>query len=83
VGAEVVRQALKGNIRAARYWLSTHGGPEWQERRVLAGDPAQPIAIRDVTQMSDAEIDGELAELEQCEAQAAMARKRIARLPVN
>jgi hypothetical protein len=83
VGAEVVRQALKGNIRAARYWLSTHGGPEWQERRVLAGDPSQPIAIRDVTAMSDAEIEEELAELEQQEATALMARKTARGLPVN
>jgi len=30
IGAAVVREALAGNVAAQRYWLVTHGGPEWQ-----------------------------------------------------
>jgi hypothetical protein len=30
VGMTVLRKALKGNMNAARYWLMTHGGPEWR-----------------------------------------------------
>jgi hypothetical protein len=30
VGVGVLRKALKGNMNAARYWLMTHGGPEWK-----------------------------------------------------
>jgi len=50
VGASVVKAALAGNIYAAKYWLSTHGGPEWKviEGRQIGGMPdAPPIAISD------------------------------------
>jgi hypothetical protein len=30
VGLSVLRKAMKGNMNAARYWLMTHGGPEWR-----------------------------------------------------
>ena len=30
VGIAVVRQALAGNMTAAKYWLDRHGGPAWQ-----------------------------------------------------
>jgi hypothetical protein len=30
IGNVVVREALGGNIAAARYWLDRHGGPLWQ-----------------------------------------------------
>ena len=30
IGAAVVREAMAGNVAAQRYWLVTHGGPEWQ-----------------------------------------------------
>ena len=30
VGFVVVKEALAGNMSAARYWLQTHGGPDWQ-----------------------------------------------------
>ena len=30
IGSVVVREALAGNMSAARLWLSTHGGPQWQ-----------------------------------------------------
>jgi hypothetical protein len=48
VGGSVVRAALNGNIYAAKYWLSTHGGPEWRvvEGRVLGGmEDAVPIPV--------------------------------------
>jgi hypothetical protein len=35
--------ALAGNISAIRYWLSTHGGPEWRaSRTVWENDDAPP-----------------------------------------
>jgi hypothetical protein len=43
IGASIVRQALAGNINAARYWLSTHGGPEWRE---IGGFDVAPISVR-------------------------------------
>lgn len=30
VGMTVLRKALRGNMNAARFWLMTHGGPEWR-----------------------------------------------------
>ena len=30
MGASVVREGLKGNVMAARYWLQTHAGDEWK-----------------------------------------------------
>lgn len=48
VGASIVKAALNGNIYAGKYWLSTHGGPEWKiiEGRMLGGlDGAPPIAV--------------------------------------
>jgi hypothetical protein len=30
IGLALVRSALAGNVAAARYWLITHGGPEWR-----------------------------------------------------
>jgi hypothetical protein len=49
VGAAIVQQALNGNVHAAKYWLSTHGGPEWKivEGRQIGGMPgADPIPIQ-------------------------------------
>lgn len=48
VGSAVVRAAKMGNMVAAKYWLSTHGGPEWRaiEARQIGGLPdAPPIPI--------------------------------------
>jgi hypothetical protein len=47
IGASVVRQALAGNINAASYWLSTHGGPEWRltERHEIGGFDGAPISV--------------------------------------
>jgi hypothetical protein len=33
IGAVVVREALAGNISAARYWLNSHGGLDWRVPR--------------------------------------------------
>jgi hypothetical protein len=30
ISATLVRSALAGNVLAQRYWLATHGGPEWR-----------------------------------------------------
>jgi hypothetical protein len=30
MGGTVVREGLKGNIAAAKYWLTTHAGDEWK-----------------------------------------------------
>lgn len=30
MGAALVREGLAGNVAAQRYWLGTHGGPEWR-----------------------------------------------------
>ena len=30
MGASLVREGLAGNVAALRYWLGTHGGPEWR-----------------------------------------------------
>jgi hypothetical protein len=49
MGAAVVRAGLNGNVFAMKYWLCTHGGPEWRvvEGRQIGGLPdALPIPIR-------------------------------------
>lgn len=48
MGVAIVRAGLAGNILAAKYWLATHGGPEWRitERREISGiEGAAPIAV--------------------------------------
>jgi hypothetical protein len=48
IGGSVVRQALAGNMIAARFWLSCHGGDRWKvvERREIGGlEGAPPIAV--------------------------------------
>jgi len=86
VGAVIVREALRGNINAAGYWLATQGCPEWRisETRVLAGYAENPVVVRrDLTAMSDEEIARELEELPERERDAASdeARERTAALP--
>lgn len=51
VGAAVVKAALAGNMFAARYWLATHGGPEWRvtEGRLIGGLSDAPPVPLDVT----------------------------------
>lgn len=48
MGAALVRTGLAGNVTAQRYWLATHGGPEWRivEGRQIGGlEGAPPIDI--------------------------------------
>jgi hypothetical protein len=58
MGAALVRAGLAGNVGALRYWLSTHGGPEWRttERREISG-------TLDLTEISLEELERELATL--------------------
>jgi hypothetical protein len=85
VGATVVRSALAGNMFAAKYWLATHGGPEWRytEGRTIAGDPdAPPIRVKmDVDQMTEAEIQAELEAIREKRRIAAEARAMAESLP--
>lgn len=45
VGYTVVKEALAGNMAAARFWLQTHGGPSWQLPKEAPG--ADPETSRD------------------------------------
>jgi hypothetical protein len=47
MGAAVVRAGLAGNVNAARYWLTCHGGERWRvtERREIGGFDGAPIAV--------------------------------------
>jgi hypothetical protein len=48
MGAAIVRAGLGGNMFAAKYWLSTHGGPDWKvvEGREIGGlDGAPPLLV--------------------------------------
>lgn len=54
IGAAIVSAALGGNMFAAKYWLSTHGGPEWRvvESRLLGGDGSgMPISVNTESQV--------------------------------
>ena len=55
VGVGVLRKALKGNMNAARYWLMTHGGPEW---RLTKGDGAVEAALFAAQQPQGNPADG-------------------------
>ncbi len=59
----IVRAANAGSWGAARYWLMTHGGPEWRltNRLALSGDVA---LRREFGAMSTAEIDAALDALD-------------------
>jgi len=81
--AAIARAANNGHWGAAKYWLATQGGPEWRvtENRTIGGDPdAPPIRIA-VTQMTDADIDRELAELDQREQVATETRTLAEAVP--
>jgi hypothetical protein len=43
IGTAVVRSAMNGNVGAQKYWLGTHGGPEWRVPRELQGDLTDPM----------------------------------------
>jgi hypothetical protein len=70
---------------AAKYWLATHGGPEWRysEGRTISGDPnAPPVRVKmDVDAMTEAEIEAELAEIRRLRQVAAEARAMVENLP--
>ena len=63
IGVALVRAALAGNVAAAKYWLSTHGGPEWRisERREIVGRLDTSLADR-----STEDLQRELATMRQC-----------------
>lgn len=44
VGITVLRKALRGNMNAARFWLTTHGGPEWRQATKDAAADAMAFA---------------------------------------
>lgn len=39
VGYAMVKEALAGNVAAARYWLQSHGGPAWRIPKENAYQP--------------------------------------------
>lgn len=44
IGAAVVRSAMSGNIAAQKYWLGTHGGPEWRvPKEEQGGELIDPV----------------------------------------
>jgi hypothetical protein len=58
MGSAVVRAGLNGNMIAARYWLSTHGGPAWRitEGRTIGGMEGGlpiPLELRVVVYLPD------------------------------
>jgi hypothetical protein len=81
----IVAAAEAGCWGAARYWLMTHGGPEWRltERHTLAGDPVHPLRVttRQVGSMTDEEIEAELRALDEQEQAAAELQVMAATLP--
>jgi hypothetical protein len=55
MGAAIVRAGLAGNVFAAKYWLSTHGGVQWRvvEGRQIGGlEGAPPISIEAATKVT-------------------------------
>lgn len=42
IGYAVVKEALAGNMAAARFWLTTHGGKQWQMPKEAYPDPVNP-----------------------------------------
>lgn len=46
VSAAVVRQALQGNINAAKFYLACFGGPEWKQQPVEGAAGETTIVVR-------------------------------------
>ena len=67
MGAAVVKAGLAGNMFAARYWLSCHGGPEWRaiEARQISGTLGT-----DLSAVSTEALEQELAALRRKQAAA-------------
>ena len=64
--SSILQAARAGQWGAARYWLATHGGPEWRWT-----DPDAPLmrvglssSGTDLNRLSDDEVRRQLAELE-------------------
>jgi hypothetical protein len=45
MGATLVRTALNGNVNAMKFWLATHGGPEWRVPKDPNSDAAATAAL--------------------------------------
>lgn len=48
LGARLVQLGMAGNVHALKYWLATHGGPEWRvvEGRQIGGlEGGAPIPL--------------------------------------
>jgi hypothetical protein len=82
MGAALVRAGMGGNVFALRYWLATHGGPEWREsRHIEVADAPSMVNGRDVRDMSAAEIEAEIEAIRRRREMANQARASIANLP--
>ena len=46
VSAAVVRQALQGNINAAKFYLACFGGPEWKQQAAEGSGGETTIIVR-------------------------------------
>ncbi len=83
MGEQIVRAAHGGSWGAAKYWLTVHGDPAWRvpEQHLVGGDPyGRPIRVA-VSQLTDADIDRELAELDQREQVATETRTLAEAVP--
>jgi len=47
LGAAIVKAGMNGNWGAAKYWLATHGGPQWRVQPGTDDDemPAQNLTV--------------------------------------
>jgi hypothetical protein len=66
MGLVIVRAGLAGDWRAAAYWLARLGGSQWRlpSLRIEVASSTDVTDTRDVTKMTDEEIEGALAEIE-------------------
>ena len=58
IGTAVVRSAMNGNVGAQKYWLGTHGGPEWRIPKELQGDLTDPSWTQSVGGPFDLIVSG-------------------------
>jgi hypothetical protein len=66
MGLAIVRAGLAGDWRAAAYWLARFGGSQWRlpSPRIEVASSIDVTHARDVTKMTDEEIESALAEIE-------------------
>lgn len=76
MGAVIVQAARNGQWGAAKYWLQTHGGPQWRvtEHRIVDGHI-------DYTDTSMDELERRRAEIERLRATGDRARDLAKTLP--